>query len=88
MIQSDNINFRGLYSYCGNSYSTDLKKVSNVRNESINLLLEVVNYLQAAGIECPDVGIGSTPSCSLQTQPEIGKLTEMHPGNYIFYGNK
>lgn len=34
---------------------------------------------------CPASSIGSTPSCS-HPVADMGKLTEVHPGNYIFYG--
>lgn len=34
---------------------------------------------------CPQASIGSTPSCS-HPVPEMAELTEVHPGNYIFYG--
>lgn len=34
---------------------------------------------------CPHASIGSTPSCS-HPIPEMSQLTELHPGNYIFYG--
>ena len=37
------------------------------------------------GITVPDVGVGSTPTASRPVD-DMRKLTEMHPGNYIFYG--
>ena len=37
-----------------------------------------------SGIKIPDFGTGSTPSCSHFSE-EMSKLTEIHPGNYIFY---
>ncbi|XP_048366475.1 D-threo-3-hydroxyaspartate dehydratase-like [Sphaerodactylus townsendi] len=40
--------------------------------------------LQEKGISCPVASIGSTPSCS-HPVPEMAKLQEVHPGNYIFY---
>lgn len=41
--------------------------------------------LRQAGVPCPQASIGSTPSCS-HPVPEMAELTEVHPGNYIFYG--
>ena len=35
-------------------------------------------------MKCIDVGIGSTPSCSHPT-PALSALSEIHPGNYVFY---
>uniref|UniRef100_A0A7S2C2R7 D-serine dehydratase-like domain-containing protein n=1 Tax=Octactis speculum TaxID=3111310 RepID=A0A7S2C2R7_9STRA len=40
--------------------------------------------LRDAGIPCPDVGVGSTPTCS-RPPTDLEGVTEMHPGNYIFY---
>ncbi|KAK3749909.1 hypothetical protein QZH41_017357, partial [Actinostola sp. cb2023] len=40
--------------------------------------------LKAAGIECPTVGVGSTPNCSKPVK-DIQGITEFHPGNYVFY---
>jgi D-serine deaminase-like pyridoxal phosphate-dependent protein len=39
--------------------------------------------LRDKGIQFETVAVGSTPSCSLQTSFE--GITEIHPGNYIFY---
>ena len=35
------------------------------------------------GVECPIVGVGSTPTCS-NPPPHLDGVDEMHPGNYIF----
>uniref|UniRef100_A0A8C4XPK7 D-serine dehydratase-like domain-containing protein n=1 Tax=Falco tinnunculus TaxID=100819 RepID=A0A8C4XPK7_FALTI len=40
--------------------------------------------LRQAGVSCPQATIGSTPSCS-HPVPEMAQLTELHPGNYLFY---
>ncbi|XP_010561597.1 PREDICTED: D-serine dehydratase-like [Haliaeetus leucocephalus] len=40
--------------------------------------------LRRAGVPCPQASIGSTPSCS-HPVPEMAQLTELHPGNYLFY---
>lgn len=46
-----------------------------------------VSRLRQAGIPCPQATIGSTPSCS-HPVPEMSQLTEVHPGNYLFYGEQ
>ncbi len=40
--------------------------------------------LKAAGITCKS-SIGSTPSCSHPVK-DMALLSEVHPGNYAFYG--
>ncbi|XP_009886980.1 PREDICTED: uncharacterized protein LOC104289691 [Charadrius vociferus] len=42
------------------------------------------DMLRQAGVPCPQASIGSTPSCS-HPVPEMAQLTELHPGNYLFY---
>jgi D-serine deaminase-like pyridoxal phosphate-dependent protein len=41
--------------------------------------------LREVGITVQSVGTGSTPTASLPISAMTG-LTEIHPGNYIFYG--
>ena len=55
-----------------------------IRDESINALVTVSKRLEAAGVKVSHVGTGSTPSCSHDT-PLMQHLTEIHPGNYVFY---
>jgi D-serine deaminase-like pyridoxal phosphate-dependent protein len=38
------------------------------------------------GVTCEEVTIGATPSASLPNLQAEG-ITEIHPGNYLFYGN-
>ena len=49
------------------------------------LFLIFLDRLKEAGINCPVVTIGSTPSCSKPPE-DISGVTEFHPGNYVFYG--
>lgn len=46
--------------------------------------LFLVCRLNAAGISCKS-SVGSTPSCSHPVD-DMAKLSEVHPGNYVFYG--
>ena len=55
-----------------------------IRDDSINALVTVSKRLEAAGVKVSHVGTGSTPSCSHDT-PIMKHLTEIHPGNYVFY---
>jgi len=38
-----------------------------------------------AGVKCLSVGLGSTPTAS-QPSALMTEITELHPGNYVFYG--
>ena len=48
-------------------------------------LLEVSAKMKAAGIKVTNVGTGSTPCCSHSGATAMKQLTEIHPGNYVFY---
>lgn len=82
------IELQGLYAHCGNSYSgTTHDQVKNARDESILKLDEVAQLLKNHGISIRHQGIGSTPSCSQDVSKDASfdALTEIHPGNYVFY---
>ena len=48
-------------------------------------LLEVSAKMKSAGIKVTNVGTGSTPCCSHSAAAAMRQLTEIHPGNYVFY---
>ena len=62
--------------------------VDGSKYESVDLLfteiLDSRSRLRAVGIDCKS-SIGSTPSCSHPIK-DMGQLSEVHPGNYVFYG--
>ncbi|XP_062998701.1 D-serine dehydratase-like [Elgaria multicarinata webbii] len=75
----------GIYAYCGNSYNCHgLSEIQSVAEATTGLTLNFMDRLQEAGVSCSVCSIGSTPSCS-HPVPEMGKISEVHPGNYIFY---
>lgn len=85
MDKSPSVTFAGVYVHCGNSYAASQPRhVEQVREETIERLLHLVGRIKTRGVACPAVGIGSTPTCS-HPSPSMRQLTELHPGNYIFY---
>lgn len=75
----------GVYAHCGNAYDCKgVAEIQAVAQVTTAAILQFANRLQEAGVECPRTSIGSTPSCS-HPVPDMGRLTEVHPGNYIFY---
>jgi D-serine deaminase-like pyridoxal phosphate-dependent protein len=80
--------FQGLYAHCGDSYSAGgPDQVKAVRDLNVERVLHLAQELQQRGITCKNTGVGSTPSCSREVSTLMSSLTEIHPGNYIFYGN-
>ncbi len=56
-----------------------------MRDETIRSMVAVTDKIRAAGVEVRNVGTGSTPSCSHSSGAVFNVLTEIHPGNYVFY---
>ncbi|KAL3854648.1 hypothetical protein ACJMK2_013909 [Sinanodonta woodiana] len=84
---SSSIIFQGLYTHCGDSYTSctqDDVKLQQVQDTTTKRLLDLKDRIRREGIECKTVGCGSTPSCS-KPRKDMSALTEFHPGNYIFY---
>lgn len=85
MQKAPSITFAGVYVHCGNSYiSSEAGGIEQVREQTIERLLKLAGRIKDRGVPCPVVGIGSTPTCS-HPSPSMKQLTELHPGNYIFY---
>uniref|UniRef100_A0A8C9FQ75 D-serine dehydratase n=3 Tax=Pavo cristatus TaxID=9049 RepID=A0A8C9FQ75_PAVCR len=75
----------GVYAHCGNTYGcSGADAIQAIARTTTNAVLSFVAALRQAGVPCPHASIGSTPSCS-HPIPEMSQLTELHPGNYIFY---
>ncbi|KAM8810446.1 D-serine dehydratase-like [Eudromia elegans] len=75
----------GAYAHCGDTYACGgVAEVQDVARATAAALLHFVATLRRAGVPCPQASMGSTPSCS-HPVPEMGGLTELHPGNYLFY---
>uniref|UniRef100_A0A8B9I2L2 Alanine racemase N-terminal domain-containing protein n=1 Tax=Anser brachyrhynchus TaxID=132585 RepID=A0A8B9I2L2_9AVES len=76
----------GVYAHCGNTYGcSGVPAIQAIARATTAAVLDFVAALRQAGVPCPQASIGSTPSCS-HPVPEMAELTEVHPGNYIFYG--
>lgn len=79
------VDFKGLYVHEGNAYNCKGENsIKETTSETWKKLIIFFNKLKEAGINCPIVAIGSTPSCSKPPDDVCG-ITEFHPGNYVFY---
>ena len=79
--QCGNVKFQGVYVHCGNSYTAQtVAQVQGVRNSAMDCVLSLVASLQKEGLQCPTWGIGSTPSCSHNTD----KVAAVAYGAYSF----
>uniref|UniRef100_A0A8C2JD53 Zgc:162816 n=1 Tax=Cyprinus carpio TaxID=7962 RepID=A0A8C2JD53_CYPCA len=79
------VELMGIYAHCGNTYACQgEEQIKAVAQETTTIVLEFMEKLKAAGIQGVKSSIGSTPSCS-HPVPDMAMLSEVHPGNYIFY---
>ncbi|XP_048385777.1 D-serine dehydratase [Stegostoma tigrinum] len=85
IAECEGVELAGVYAHCGNSYrATGLEEIQAVAQETTIATLEFVQKLEEAGVKCPCSSIGSTPTCS-HPIPDMARLSELHPGNYVFY---
>ena len=80
-----NLNLSGIYTYRGavledGSPTLDLKKAGLHEGE---LMVSLADKMRENGIEIEDVSLGSTPTAAFAG--EVGGVTEIRPGTYIFY---
>ncbi|KXJ17400.1 uncharacterized protein LOC110234072 [Exaiptasia diaphana] len=86
IISSPLLEFKGIYIHTGNSYQAQNEsQIKEYSGSSWKQLNELASRLKEAGIECPTVGVGSTPTCSKPAEDVLQSITEFHPGNYVFY---
>lgn len=81
---SDAIDFRGILTHGGHSYGcTDREGIVSVAEEERAALVAFRHRLEEAGIPCPTVSAGSTPTAVLGE--DWAGVTELRPGNYVFF---
>uniref|UniRef100_A0A8B9KJR5 Zgc:162816 n=1 Tax=Astyanax mexicanus TaxID=7994 RepID=A0A8B9KJR5_ASTMX len=79
------VELTGIYAHCGNTYGCKgEEQIKAVAQQTTAITLQFMEKLKAIGIQGPKSSIGSTPSCS-HPVPEMAMLSEVHPGNYVFY---
>ncbi|KAM3865723.1 D-serine dehydratase-like [Diretmus argenteus] len=82
---TEGMELTGVYVHCGNTYNCrGVKQIQAVAQETTTFTLQFMEKLKAVGISCKS-SIGSTPSCSHPVK-DMSQLSEVHPGNYAFYG--
>ena len=73
----------GVFTHAGHSYragsAAELSRIAAAEAAAVRLAAEGI---RSAGIPCPVVGVGSTPT--FLTPADRTGVTETHPGNYIF----
>ena len=70
--------------FCGSNAQVKLLAQANCPGLMLPITFDLLR-LKAAGIQGVKSSIGSTPSCS-HPVADMAMLSEVHPGNYVFYG--
>ncbi|MDO5726175.1 MAG: alanine racemase [Tissierellia bacterium] len=82
MSFTDKIQYKGVFSHDGNSYSAkDLNELENIHLNSQKRTLEFVNLAKNIGFNSEIVSIGSTPPMICEMDILEG-ITEIRPGTY------
>jgi len=80
------IEFQGIYAHAGHSYKSntiaEIRKHAELERDLISSFVDTLKEKEK--VNCKVVSIGSTPTCS-HLPDTMGKITEIHPGNYVFY---
>jgi D-serine deaminase-like pyridoxal phosphate-dependent protein len=78
------LNFRGLLSHAGHSYTAgSVHDIAAIAEQEIMILRTLAAQARSAGITVEEISVGSTPS-SRFIKMQSG-VTEMRPGNYVFF---
>ena len=78
------LNFRGLLSHAGHGYgATSDGELEAIARSEATILRSLAGRVRDAGIEVGEISVGATPTARFSVQQE--GLTEMRPGNYIYY---
>jgi D-serine deaminase-like pyridoxal phosphate-dependent protein len=84
MAESPHVDFRGILTHAGHAYSCrNATEILGVAEQERRVVIEFAETLRQAGIDVPEVSVGSTPTMSVAE--DLEGVTETRPGNYVFY---
>jgi D-serine deaminase-like pyridoxal phosphate-dependent protein len=78
------LRLKGLLSHAGNGYgATSEGEVEAIAKTEASILGSLAARVRARGVEVTEVSVGATPTARYSLQ--LDGLTELRPGNYIYY---
>jgi D-serine deaminase-like pyridoxal phosphate-dependent protein len=78
------LNFRGLLSHAGHGYgATSDGELEAIARSEATILRSLADRVRGAGSDVGEISVGATPTARYSVQQQ--GLTEMRPGNYIYY---
>lgn len=76
--------FRGLLSHAGHAYHAESSEaLAAIAATEIEIMTELASTLRGKGVAVDEISVGSTPTAALA--PSQHGITEMRPGNYVFF---
>jgi D-serine deaminase-like pyridoxal phosphate-dependent protein len=84
--QNDRHSFSGILSHFGNTYAVkSAKEITEINLSSITRLRVLKEFLETqTGMPCP-LSIGDTPSLPHYTPEMLKNISELRPGNFVYY---
>jgi len=84
LARSPRLDFRGVLTHAGHAYACrNRDEIAEVAAAERSVMAGFAARLRAAGVDCPEVSIGSTPTMALAG--DLSGITEARPGNYVFF---
>ncbi len=84
LAEATQLTFRGLLTHAGHSYyACNRSEIAVIAAHERSTVVTFAERLRAAGIDVPEVSVGSTPTC--RVAEGLSGVTEMRPGNYAFF---
>jgi D-serine deaminase-like pyridoxal phosphate-dependent protein len=78
------LRFRGLLSHAGHGYgATSEAELQAIARTEAQILTKLCARVSADGVEVPEISVGATPTVRFSLVEQ--GLTEVRPGNYIYY---
>jgi D-serine deaminase-like pyridoxal phosphate-dependent protein len=78
------IRFRGLLSHAGHAYGAPSEEaVAAIAAAEARTLLDLAARVAELGVACDEISVGATPTARFSA--ELDGITELRPGNYIYY---
>jgi D-serine deaminase-like pyridoxal phosphate-dependent protein len=78
------LKFRGLLSHAGHGYGAGSEReVQAIASREVEILGDLKRRVHALGTEVEEISVGATPT--VRYSVELGGITELRPGNYIYF---
>lgn len=78
------LRLRGVMTHAGHGYAASSpEELAAIGRDEGRILVETAEAVRTAGIPCPVVSVGSTPT--VRHSAAVPGVTEIRPGNYVFH---